>query len=84
MGSQCHRVPDHGAITRRLLPHGASVKMITRGNLLSVPYPFASAQEHYEALLEETTQRGGPTEHTYATVPGEVERDLPASGKNAQ
>ena len=35
------------------------------------PYPFATAQEHYEALLEETRQRGGPTEHTYATVPGE-------------
>jgi hypothetical protein len=35
------------------------------------PYPFKTAQEHYEALLEETKQRGGPTEHTYATVPGE-------------
>ena len=36
------------------------------------PYPFATAQEHYEALLAETTARGGPTEHTYATVPGEM------------
>jgi hypothetical protein len=35
------------------------------------PYGFATAQAHYEALLEETRQRGGPTEHTYATVPGE-------------
>ena len=35
------------------------------------PYGFATAQEHYEALLEETRGRGGPTEHTYATVPGE-------------
>jgi hypothetical protein len=35
------------------------------------PYPFATAQEHYEALLAETTARGGPTEHTYATLPGE-------------
>ncbi|HEY8521372.1 MAG TPA: hypothetical protein VIN61_14940, partial [Gammaproteobacteria bacterium] len=35
------------------------------------PYPFKTAQEHYEALLEETKRRGGPTEHTYATVPGE-------------
>ncbi len=35
------------------------------------PYPFKTAQEHYEALLEETRARGGPTEHTYATVPGE-------------
>jgi hypothetical protein len=35
------------------------------------PYGFSTAQEHYEALLAETRQRGGPTEHTYATVPGE-------------
>ena len=36
------------------------------------PYPFDTAQAHYEALLEETKSRGGPTEHTYATVPGEM------------
>jgi hypothetical protein len=35
------------------------------------PYPFATAQAHYEALLEETRARGGPTRHTYATVPHE-------------
>lgn len=35
------------------------------------PYRFGSAREHYDALLEETRDRGGPTEHTYATVPGE-------------
>src|SRR5581483_10402424 len=35
------------------------------------PYPFKTAQEHYEALLAETKRRGGPTLHTYATVPGE-------------
>lgn len=35
------------------------------------PYPFKTAQEHYEALLAETRKRGGPTVHTYATVPGE-------------
>lgn len=35
------------------------------------PYPFATAEEHYRALLEETERRGGPTEHSYATVPGE-------------
>jgi len=33
------------------------------------PYPFATAQEHYEALLAETTEKGGPTVHTMATVP---------------
>jgi len=36
------------------------------------PYSFGTAQEHYEALMEETKQRGGPTQHTYATVPGEM------------
>jgi hypothetical protein len=36
------------------------------------PYRFKTAQEHYEALLAETKQRGGPTQHTYATVPGEL------------
>jgi len=35
------------------------------------PYPFKTAEEHYNALLEETKQRGGPTQHTYASVPGE-------------
>jgi hypothetical protein len=35
------------------------------------PYAFESAEAHYEALLAETRARGGPTEHTYATVPGE-------------
>jgi hypothetical protein len=36
------------------------------------PYPFKTAQEHYEALLAETKRRGGPTQHTYKTVPGEI------------
>jgi hypothetical protein len=36
------------------------------------PYGFETAQAHYEALMEETTKRGGPTKHTYATVPGEI------------
>jgi len=35
------------------------------------PYKFKTAKEHYDALLAETRKRGGPTQHTYATVPGE-------------
>lgn len=35
------------------------------------PYPFKTAQEHYEALLAETKARGGPTQHTAATLPNE-------------
>jgi len=33
------------------------------------PYPFETAQEHYEALLAETTANGGPTVHTQSTMP---------------
>jgi hypothetical protein len=33
------------------------------------PYPFESAKAHYEALLEETNGRGGPTRYTVQTVP---------------
>ncbi len=33
------------------------------------PYPFATAQEHYETLLAETTARGGPTIYTRANPP---------------
>ena len=40
------------------------------------PYPFKTAQEHYEALLAETKTRGGPTKHTYATVPGDIDGPL--------
>jgi hypothetical protein len=36
------------------------------------PYSFKTAEAHYQALLEETRHRGGPTQHTYATVPGEL------------
>jgi len=36
------------------------------------PYNYATAQAHYEALLGEAQQRGGPTRHTYATVPGDI------------
>jgi len=35
------------------------------------PYPFKTAQEHYDALLAETKKRGGPTTHTYQTLPNE-------------
>ncbi len=36
------------------------------------PYGFNTAQEHYEALLEETTTRGGPTQHSYVSVPSDM------------
>ena len=33
------------------------------------PYPFKTAQEHYEALLAETKAKGGPTVYTRANPP---------------
>ena len=51
-------------------PWGNCGRDYPRESILS-PYPFATAQEHYEALLEETRTRGGPEEYTYATVPGD-------------
>lgn len=33
------------------------------------PYPFQTAQAHYEALLAEAKGRGGPTAHTRETLP---------------
>jgi len=39
-----------------------------RENIVS-PYPFKTSKEHYEALLADTASRGGPTKHTYETMP---------------
>ena len=39
-----------------------------RENIVS-PYPFKTAKEHYQALLADAKSRGGPTTHTYQTMP---------------
>ena len=36
------------------------------------PYAFTTAEAHYAALLAEAESRGGPTNHDYAGVPGEI------------
>lgn len=51
-------------------PWGFCDRDYPRESIVS-PYPFETAQAHYEALMAETRERGGPTEHTYSTVPGE-------------
>src|SRR5690606_32087364 len=33
------------------------------------PYPFETAQEHFEALKAEAEERGGPTQYTQQTMP---------------
>ncbi len=35
------------------------------------PYAFKTAEAHYNALMAEVRSRGGPTKHTYATLPVE-------------
>lgn len=52
-------------------PWGFCERDYPRAAIVS-PYAFKTAQAHYEALLAETKARGGPTEHNYATVPGEL------------
>ncbi|MEN9705513.1 MAG: hypothetical protein RLZZ393_1392 [Pseudomonadota bacterium] len=51
-------------------PWGRCDRDYPRAAIVS-PYKFKSAQAHYEALMAETKKRGGPTQHSYATVPGE-------------
>jgi hypothetical protein len=54
-----------------------------RASIVS-PYKFKTAREHYEALLGETDRHGGPTKHTYKTVPGDEwsGRDVWHRGQN--
>jgi len=39
-----------------------------RANIVS-PYPFKTAKDHYQALMADAKSRGGPTKHTYETMP---------------
>jgi hypothetical protein len=65
------RVESIGRDPPRTAAWGYCERDYPRAAIVS-PYGFATAQEHYDALLEETRHRGGPTQHTYATVPGEL------------
>ena len=51
-------------------PWGYCDRDLPRAALVS-PYKFKTAQEHYDALMAEAKTRGGPTQHTYATVPAD-------------
>jgi hypothetical protein len=65
------RVVSIGSDPPRTAAWGYCDRDYPRAAIVS-PYGFKTAQEHYEALLTETRRRGGPTAHTYATVPGEL------------
>ncbi len=62
-------------------PWGFCERDYPRAAIVS-PYPFKTAQAHYEALLAETKARGGPTQHTYATVPGDWTGRYGLGGQN--
>jgi len=47
------------------------------------PYEFATAKEHYAALLKEARDRGGPTVYTQATLPAWSGRYLRQRAKTA-
>jgi hypothetical protein len=63
--------PTIGSDPPRTAAWGHCDRDLPRAAIVS-PYGFRTAQEHYEALMAETKQRGGPTRHTYQTVPGEL------------
>jgi hypothetical protein len=65
------RVVSIGSDPPRTAAWGYCDRDYPRAAIVS-PYGFATAQQHYEALQEETRGRAGPTQHTYATVPGEL------------
>jgi hypothetical protein len=68
-------VPVLGKTIGRDPPRTAAWGYCDRGyprEAIISPYPFTTAQAHYDALLTETRSRGGPTVHSYATVPGEL------------
>ena len=65
------RVVSIGSDPPRTAAWGYCDRDYPRAAIVS-PYGFKTAQEHYDALLNETRGRGGPTQHTYATVPGEL------------
>jgi hypothetical protein len=71
-GAESQRGANGAALTEdpRKAPWGFCERDYPRAAIVS-PYPFKTAQAHYEALLAETKSHGGPTQHTYATVPGD-------------
>jgi hypothetical protein len=72
-GLESQRGSNGPALTEdpRNAPWGFCDRDYPREAIVS-PYKFPTAQAHYAALLAETKARGGPTRHTYATVPGEL------------
>lgn len=63
-----YEVPLIGEDPPRTAAWGYCNRDYPREQIVS-PYDFDSAKAHYAALLEEARQRGGPTQHTAASLP---------------
>ena len=63
-----YEVPLIGDDPPRTAAWGFCDRDYPRAEIVS-PYPFKTAKEHYAALLAETRAKGGPTQHTQATLP---------------
>ena len=75
LARQALRALQHAARADR---HGARPARSARGataardrpiDKIVSPYPYKTAEEHYNALLAEAKKAGGPTKHTRATLP---------------
>jgi len=62
-------------------PWGYCDRDYARENIVS-PYGFATAKEHYEALLAETEAKGGPTVYTRENMPPDWDGRYNKSGEN--
>lgn len=62
-------------------PWGYCDRDYARENIVS-PYPFATAKEHYEALLAETEENGGPTVYSRENPPPDWDGRYVKSGEN--
>jgi hypothetical protein len=63
-----YEVPLIGDDPPRTAAWGYCERDYPRAEIVS-PYPFKTAKAHYAALIAETRRRGGPTQHTAATLP---------------
>jgi hypothetical protein len=66
--SRCQSDPRIGANEPTSARWGNCDEDWPRENIVS-PYRFSTAGEHYRALLADAESRGGPTQHTYQTMP---------------
>ena len=77
-----YEVPLIGDDPPRTAAWGFCDRDYPRSEIVS-PYAFTTAKDHYNALLKEARDRGGPTTYTQATLPGWTGRYLRQRAKTA-